>query len=126
MNPLGIEVLDANGERTRVIMGCYGIGVERAMAAQSDDADTAKAGEDLYARLTEAGVETIIDDRPERAGVKFRDAELVGIPLRITVGKRGLAEGTGELTTRETGETVKIAVSDVVDHAVKLLEQADA
>ncbi|GAA2722250.1 proline--tRNA ligase [Actinocorallia aurantiaca] len=150
---LGIEVLDANGERARVIMGCYGIGVERAMAAiiechhddrgiiwplsvapfhvavvvaQSDDADTAKAGEDLYARLTAAGVETIIDDRLERAGVKFRDAELVGIPLRVTVGKRGLAEGTAELTTRETGETVKIAVTDMVDHVVKLLKHADA
>ena len=139
----GITVLDASGERVHPIMGCYGIGVERAMAAvverhhddrgivwpvavapftvvvtvaQSEDPESAEVGESVYGQLAAAGVEVIIDDRAERAGVKFRDAELTGIPFRVTVGKRGLADGTVEVTTRATGETVKIAVGNVVAH----------
>jgi prolyl-tRNA synthetase len=140
---LGVNVLDPEGDRTPVIMGSYGIGVERAMAAiveshhdergivwpvsvapfqvvivvaQPDDAETAKAGEDIYQSLSDAGVEVIIDDRSERAGVKFRDAELSGIPYRITVGKRGLAEGVVEWVPRDTAETVKVPVGDVAGH----------
>src|ERR1039458_4381015 len=121
-------------------MGSYGIGVERAMAAivechhdergivwplaaapvtvvvtvaQAEDAEAAKAGAALYEQLAAAGFEVVIDDRAERAGVKFRDAELVGIPYRVTVGKRGLAEGTVELTERATGETRKVAPDEV-------------
>jgi prolyl-tRNA synthetase len=139
----GVTVLDAAGERVHPIMGCYGIGVERAMAAiveshhdergivwpaavapfavvvtvaQSEDAESAKAGESVYEQLTAAGIEVVIDDRTERAGVKFRDAELTGIPFRVTVGKRGLADGTVEVTTRATGDTVKIPIGDVVPH----------
>jgi prolyl-tRNA synthetase len=138
---LGAEVLDAGGRSVPITMGCYGIGVERAMAAivevhhddrgvvwplavapyqvavvvaQSNDEETAAAGERLYRELTEAGIEVIIDDRKERAGVKFRDAELTGIPFRVTVGKRGLAEGTVEVTTRATGETEHVAIDGVV------------
>jgi prolyl-tRNA synthetase len=136
-----VTVLDASGERVHPIMGSYGIGVERAMAAivechydergiiwpvavapftvvvvvaQSEDAETAEAGESVYEQLTAAGVEVIVDDRAERAGVKFRDAELTGIPFRVTVGKRGLAENTLEVTARATGETAKVPVGDVV------------
>ena len=136
-----VTVLDASGERVHPIMGSYGIGVERAMAAivechydergiiwpvavapfavvvvvaQSEDAETAEAGESVYEQLTAAGIEVIIDDRAERAGVKFRDAELTGIPFRVTVGKRGLAENTLEVTSRATGETAKVPVGDVV------------
>ncbi len=136
-----VTVLDASGERVHPIMGSYGIGVERAMAAivechydergiiwpvavapfavvvvvaQSEDAETAEAGESVYEQLTAAGVEVIIDDRAERAGVKFRDAELTGIPFRVTVGKRGLAENTLEVTARATGETAKVPVGDAV------------
>jgi len=139
----GVTVLDASGERVHPIMGCYGIGVERAMAAvvechrdergiiwpvavapftvvvtvaQSEDPESAKAGESVYEQLAAAGIEVIIDDRAERAGVKFRDAELTGIPFRVTVGKRGLADGTVEVTTRATGETVKVGLGDVVAH----------
>jgi prolyl-tRNA synthetase len=139
----GVTVLDASGERVHPIMGCYGIGVERGMAAvvechhdergivwpvavapfavvvtvaQSEDPETAKAGESIYEQLIAAGIEVIIDDRAERAGVKFRDAELTGIPFRVTVGKRGLADGTVEVLTRATGETVKVAFGDVVAH----------
>ncbi|WP_433476894.1 proline--tRNA ligase [Spirillospora sp. CA-142024] len=146
---LGVEVLDPDGRRVPVIMGSYGIGVERAMAAivethndergvvwpvavapfqvvvviaQSDDAEVAKAAEDVYAGLAGAGVEVVIDDRPERAGVKFRDAELTGIPFRVTVGRRGLAEGVAEVTARATGDTSKIALGSVVDHVRTLLD----
>ena len=139
----GVTVLDASGERVHPTMGCYGIGVERAMAAivechhdergivwpvavapftvvvtvaQSEDPESAKAGESVYEQLTAAGIEVIIDDRAERAGVKFRDAELTGIPFRVTVGKRGLADSTVEVTTRATGETVKVAIGDAVAH----------
>jgi prolyl-tRNA synthetase len=124
-------------------MGCYGIGVERAMAAivevhyddkgiiwpaavapfevvvviaQQDDLAVADAGEQVYADLISAGVEVIVDDRPVRAGVKFSDAELVGIPFRVTVGKRGLAAGTAELTDRATGSTVAIPLADLAQH----------
>jgi prolyl-tRNA synthetase len=136
----GADVLGPDGKAIPLIMGCYGIGVERAMAvivechhdergivwplavapfsvvvvvAQSEDVEVAKAGAAIYEQLTAAGVEVIIDDRTERAGVKFRDAELTGIPLRVTVGKRGLAEGTAEITERATGETRKVPVGDV-------------
>jgi prolyl-tRNA synthetase len=146
---LGVEVQDPDGGRTHVIMGSYGIGVERAMAAivethhddrgilwpvavapfqvavvlaQSDDADVSKTGEEIYERLGAAGVEVVIDDRAERAGVKFRDVELSGIPYRITVGRRGLAEGVVEWTPRATGETEKVPVADVVAHVRAALE----
>ena len=145
----GVTVLDANGERVHPIMGSYGIGVERALAsvvechhdergivwplavapfsvvvvvAQSNDEEVAGAGEALYKELTAAGVEVIIDDRAERAGVKFSDAELTGIPYRITVGKRGLAEGTAELTERLTGETRKVALGGLVAELAGLLQ----
>ncbi|MCP9970096.1 His/Gly/Thr/Pro-type tRNA ligase C-terminal domain-containing protein [Actinomadura madurae] len=146
---LGVEVLDPDGRRVPVVMGSYGIGVERAMAAivethhdergivwplsvapyqvavvaaQSDDAAVAGAAEDVYAGLTAAGAEVVIDDRPERAGVKFRDVELTGIPFRVTVGRRGLAEGVAEVTVRATGETSKIALDSVVAHVRALLD----
>jgi prolyl-tRNA synthetase len=144
----GVTVLNAAGERVHPIMGSYGIGVERAMAAvvechhdergvtwpvsvapfsvvivvaQSDDPEVARAGESLYEQLRATGVEVIIDDRAERAGVKFRDAELTGIPLRVTVGKRGLADGSVEVTRRDTGETGKVSVPDVVPHVREAL-----
>ncbi|WP_412516300.1 proline--tRNA ligase [Actinomadura madurae] len=146
---LGVEVLAPDGRRVPVVMGSYGIGVERAMAAivethhdergivwplsvapfqvavvaaQSDDATVAGAAEDVYAGLTAAGAEVVIDDRPERAGVKFRDVELTGIPFRVTVGRRGLAEGVAEVTVRATGETSKIALDSVVAHVRALLD----
>jgi prolyl-tRNA synthetase len=136
-----VTVLNAAGERVHPIMGSYGIGVERALAsivechhddrgivwplavapfsvavvvAQSEDPEVAEAGTAIYDQLVAAGVEVIIDDRAERAGVKFRDAELTGIPYRVTVGKRGLAEGSAELTERLTGETRKVALDEVV------------
>ncbi|MDL4772634.1 proline--tRNA ligase [Actinomadura xylanilytica] len=145
---LGAEVLDPDGKLVPLVMGSYGIGIERAMAtiveihhdergivwpvavapfhvavvlAQSDDGAVTAAGEEIYAALGAAGVEVIIDDRAERAGVKFRDVELTGIPYRVTVGRRGLADGVAEVTARSTGETVKIALDEVVPHVRGLL-----
>ena len=147
----GATVLGPDGKAVPLIMGSYGIGVERAMAAiiechhdergivwpvnvapftvvvtvaQSEDAEVAKAGAALYDQLGAAGFEVIIDDRAERAGVKFRDAELTGIPYRVTVGKRGLAEGTVELTDRATGETRKVAPDEVAAQLGELTGRA--
>jgi prolyl-tRNA synthetase len=145
---LGVEVLDPDGKLVPVIMGSYGIGVERAMAAivethndergivwpvsvapfqvsvvpaQSDNAEVVRAAEDVYAALSAAGVEVVIDDRPERAGVKFRDAELTGIPYRVTIGRRSLAEGAAEIGVRATGETSTVALAEVTAHIEALL-----
>ncbi len=148
---IGISVSGQDGKPVRPIMGSYGIGVERAMAAaievhhddkgiiwpvaiapfevdvviaQQDDAAVAAAGEQVYQALLAAGVEAIVDDRPVRAGVKFSDAELVGIPFRVTVGKRGLAAGTAELTDRATGSTVHIPLDDLPKHVGEALGRA--
>jgi prolyl-tRNA synthetase len=146
-----IAVSGPDGKPVKPIMGCYGIGVERAMAAcvevhhddkgivwpiavapfeavvvvaQQNDAAVAEAGEQAYKRLLDAGVDVIIDDRDVRAGVKFSDAELVGIPLRVTIGKRGVAAGTAELTDRATGETVAIPLDEIPKHVRETVAQA--
>ncbi len=150
-NAIGISVSGPDGKPVRPIMGCYGIGVERAMAAivevhydekgivwpaavapfevdvviaQQDDAAVAAAGERVYQALLDAGVEVIVDDRSVRAGVKFSDAELVGIPFRVTIGKRGLASGTAELTDRATGATVHVPLDDLAKHVQEAVSAA--
>jgi prolyl-tRNA synthetase len=75
-----------------------------------------EAGERLYRELTAAGLEVLLDDRDERAGVKFKDADLIGVPLRITVGKK-IAEGRVELFDRATKQTADFPLSDVVAEA---------
>jgi prolyl-tRNA synthetase len=148
---LDVTVSGPDGKPVKPIMGCYGIGVERAMAAivevhhdakgiiwpaavapfdavvvvaQQNDAAVAEAGEQVYRRLLDAGVDVIIDDRTARAGEKFSDAELVGIPLRITIGKRGLAAGTAEVTERATGDTVAVPFDDIPEHVRKHIAAA--
>jgi prolyl-tRNA synthetase len=140
---MDIRVSGPDGKPVKPIMGCYGIGVERAMAtavevhhddkgiiwpvaiapfevvvviAQQEDAAVAAAGEQVYRALLDSGAEVIVDDRQARAGVKFSDAELTGIPFRVTVGKRGLAAGTAELTDRAAGSTVAIPLDEVAKH----------
>jgi prolyl-tRNA synthetase len=143
--PLGAFVLDQNGKSKPIYMGSYGIGLERNLAAivetHSDekgiswpvtvapyevvvtvlklDEETMSAAEAIYTELLAAGVDVIIDDRKERPGVKFNDAELIGIPYRITVGPRGLAEDEVEVNERATGETETVAVSAAVDHVAQ-------
>jgi prolyl-tRNA synthetase len=147
---LGVSVLTQDGQRVAPIMGSYGIGVERAMAAIVEshhddrgivwpmavapfhvaivqlgkDEATAAAAEELYEQLGRERVEVILDDREERPGVKFSDVELVGIPLRVTVGARGLANGMVEVTTRATGETVTVPVGEAAGHLAALVRAA--
>jgi prolyl-tRNA synthetase len=148
---LGVNVLGADGERITPIMGSYGIGVERAMAAvvethndkngivwpvavapfevavallDVDDEKSRTTAEEIYAELGRQRVDTILDDRAERPGVKFKDIELVGIPFRITVGARSLAEGNVEIVSRATGEKALIPVADAVEYVRKLVLDA--
>jgi prolyl-tRNA synthetase len=148
---LNVTVSGPDGKPVKPIMGSYGIGVERAMAAcievhhdakgivwpvavapfeavvvvaQQNDPTVAEAGERAYQGLLDAGVDVIIDDRPDRAGVKFSDAELVGIPFRITIGKRGVAAGTAELTDRASGETTVIPLDDLAKHVREAIAAA--
>lgn len=123
--------LDENGKEQPMVMGCYGVGVSRTMAAAieqnyddngiiwpieiapyhvlvvpvntKDEASAAKA-EEIYMQLKKVGLETVIDDRKERPGVKFKDADLIGYPLRVVVGPKTLTEGNLEVKIRKTGE----------------------
>ncbi len=149
----GAYVQDEDGENRPIIMGSYGIGVERAMAAivetshdergivwpvtvapfevvvtvlRVDDAETMAAAGRGPRRLREAGLEVILDDRPERPGVKFADAELVGIPFRVTVGPRGLERGAVEVTVRRDMSTEEVEVGEVVERVSALVEAARA
>ncbi|HTX27028.1 MAG TPA: proline--tRNA ligase [Streptosporangiaceae bacterium] len=149
----GLSVSGPDGKPVRPIMGCYGIGIERAMAAiievhydekgiiwpaavapfevvvviaQQDDPAVAEAGMELYQALLDAEVDVIVDDRPVRAGVKFSDAELVGIPFRVTIGKRGLESGSAELTERGTGSTVHIPLEDLAKHVAEAVAESIA
>jgi prolyl-tRNA synthetase len=139
---MGASVLDENGKEVTPIMGCYGIGIERILTAaieQSNDANgfwlpesiapftvvitvtnmgdelLKTTGEKLAAELEAAGMDVLLDDRDERAGVKFKDADLVGIPFRVVVGK-GVASGNVEFVTRATGARQDVALGDVVAH----------
>jgi prolyl-tRNA synthetase len=139
---MGATYTNEQGEDIPLVMGCYGLGVSRlAQAAieQSHDADgmiwpvaiapyhaiiavpnvkdeaQMTVAEQLYRALNQAGIETLLDDRDERAGVKFKDADLVGIPFRIVTG-RSIAEGKVELVKRATKETSNLAVGDVVEY----------
>ncbi len=146
---LGATVLDEEGEERVIQMGSYGIGVGRNVAAiveshhddkgivwpvavapfevvvtavKADDEVTMAAAEGLYEELAAAGVDVILDDRDERPGVKFNDAELVGFPYRVTVGPRGVAAGEVELVDRSSGATdtlpIVVAADDVTRRIV--------
>ena len=129
--------LDENGKEQTIIMGCYGIGVSRVVAAcieQNNDgdgipfppplapfdlellnldpknADTAAKADELYDLLTGMGLDVLLDDREERPGVKFKDADLVGLPMQVVVGGKGLARGIVEVKNRKTGEKGELPV----------------
>ncbi|MDF1594642.1 MAG: proline--tRNA ligase [Acidimicrobiia bacterium] len=146
----GVSVLDEEGAAKTVIMGSYGIGLERNIAAvvethhdekgivwpvaiapyvvvitvlRADVAEVLEAGERLYRDYQEAGIDTILDDRVERPGVKFADAELIGIPYRVTVGPRGLENGIVEIQDRAGGTAEEVAVGDAISHVIRLIAQ---
>ena len=150
---LGVSVLGPDGTAILPIMGSYGIGVERAMAAIAEvhhddigltwpvavapaevtvvllsvkDETARAAADDIYRGLLAGGADALIDDRDERPGVKFRDAELTGIPYRVSVGSRDLADGVVEVTRRVTGEKTRVPVADVVARVLEILAAKDA
>lgn len=146
---LGLNAPDENGKPAPVIMGCYGIGVTRCMSAaieQGNDengiilpvsiapfevivvpvnaADEAqmKLAEDIYNRLKADGIDALLDDREERAGVKFKDADLIGIPLRIVVGKK-CADGVVEYKLRRDEKASEKTVDEAVSEAEKYIKE---
>jgi prolyl-tRNA synthetase len=137
---MGLRVLDQNGKEVTPIMGSYGIGIERILTcaiesfndkdgmslpasiapfalvitpANFADAAQRETALKLYAEAKAAGIDVLLDDREERPGVKFKDADLIGIPYRITIGKK-LASGVVEFVTRRTRETVDVPVADAI------------
>ena len=134
---LGAKFLDADGKSHDMIMGCYGIGVNRILASAIErshdqagiiwpisiapyqviilglnvsNEQVSKAADELYAKLSSAGVEVLYDDRDLRPGVKFKDADLLGIPIRITIGPKGLADGNVEIKLRREKDAQTIAL----------------
>ncbi|MBA2523230.1 MAG: proline--tRNA ligase [Solirubrobacterales bacterium] len=148
--PLGATYLDESGTERPIVMGSYGIGPARIVAAaveqRADDRgiswppaiapwqvhvvalskggdEVAEAAEAIYTDLIEAGLDAVVDDRPGAGtGEKLTDAELIGCPLRLTLGRRGLGEGVVEAQVRGSGEEERIALADVVDRATAILE----
>jgi prolyl-tRNA synthetase len=139
---MGAHVLDKNGKEVMPIMGCYGIGIERILTAAVEqgndengfwlppsiapfevvvapvnvkDEAVRAAAEDIAKRLEAAGFDVVLDDRDERPGVKFKDADLVGIPFRITVGKK-VTEGTVEVVLRSTREVHDVTITAIVEY----------
>ena len=144
--PLKANYLDENGAEKPIVMGSYGIGPARIAAAAVEqgndengiiwplaiapyqilivpvsvkDARSMELAEEFYAALEEKGFEVLMDDRDERAGVKFKDADLIGIPFRIIIGEKNLKEGMVELKERKTGTVEKIKLEEVVDRTMK-------
>jgi prolyl-tRNA synthetase len=139
--PMGVTFLDVDGKEKAADMGCYGIGVTRIVAAaieqnhdkdgivwpvplapyevavlelQQDDDNVIATAKQIYEELQKAGIDVLYDDRDERAGVKFKDADLIGIPYRIAVGKKGIADGIVELKLRKGTEVRKVKIDEIV------------
>ncbi|MBS9338033.1 proline--tRNA ligase [Fructobacillus sp. M2-14] len=146
---LGAQVLDSNGRNVDMVMGCYGIGISRLLSAITEqkaddkglvwpaaiapfdvhivpinlkDEDQAALAADLEATVKSAGYDSLVDDRKERAGVKFADAELIGLPVRITVGKKA-SEGIVEVSVRATDESFEMTVAEAVENLPKWLSK---
>lgn len=145
---LGATVLDENGKSVPIIMGCYGIGVSRTMAAaveqnfddkgiiwpkeiapyhvivipvNSKNEEQMAIAESIYKELQEAGIEVVLDDRKERAGVKFNDADLIGFPIRVTVGKNTPETNKVEFKLRTEADFEEVEVKDVLNRVQAVL-----
>jgi prolyl-tRNA synthetase len=146
--PLKANYLDESGAEKPIIMGSYGIGPARIAAAAVEqgndengiiwpaaiapyqlliipvnvkDMKSMDVAEEMYAALEKKGFEVLIDDRDERAGVKFKDADLIGIPYRIIIGEKNLKEGLVELKERKTGKIEKVKVEEAMEMIAKRL-----
>jgi prolyl-tRNA synthetase len=138
---MGATFIDENSQSKPLIMGCYGIGINRTMASIIEqnndnngivwplsvapykvivipvavkDTEQMRIAAELYESLRSLGIDVIIDDRDERAGVKFKDADLIGIPMRITVGKK-INEGLVEFKLRNAGDIELVAIDAVIN-----------
>lgn len=145
--------LDKDGKRNPFIMGCYGIGITRVVASAIEqnhdekgiiwpvdlapfkvcvlplaikDQEVMETAERIYDDLAAKGIEVLLDDRDERPGVKFNDAELIGIPLRVVIGKKTLAEGKIELTVRKTGEMTEVPLEGCAELLISKLGELSA
>ncbi|MCD6034174.1 MAG: proS, partial [Thermomicrobiales bacterium] len=132
---LGAEYLDAEGMSHPIHMGSYGIGSGRVSATVveqhhddrgivwPDDAEPQEAAERLYDEMTKAGIEVLYDDRPERAGVKFNDADLIGNPVRVSVSARTLGKGEAEIKLRSASDPVFVPLAEVVPAVRGMLDE---
>jgi len=150
---MGMSVAREDGETMHPIMGCYGIGVGRLFSSVMEvrrdqygpiwpisiapwqvhlcvlnigEDQVRQAAETLYRELTQAGVEVLFDDRGDRAGVQFADADLLGIPLRVVLSKKGVAQGTVEFRRRESRDAQHIPPPEMVDAVQKKIGQLEA
>ncbi len=148
---LNATYLDANGREQIIFMGCYGIGIGRTVAAaieqnhdengiifpipiapfhcsvvavNTKDSGVMAAAEEIYLCLEKLGIEVLFDDRDERPGVKFKDNDLIGIPIRIVVGSKGLAEGKVEVKVRSTGEILSLSLEEVAETVKQMIDAA--
>ncbi len=144
---MGATFVNDGGKSLPVVMGCYGIGVTRLIAAAveqyndddgilwpmaiapyqvhiaplGNDGEVAAKSEEVYQALRAAGVDALIDDRKERPGVKFKDADLLGMPIRVTIGKRGLASGEAEVKERNHKDAEAVSFDTLIDHLTALV-----
>ena len=145
---LGAKFLDEEGHENPCLMGCYGIGINRIIASaielgnddngiiwpisiapfevivtsvNQDDDNVAKVAENIYQQLLDNGVDVLLDDRVLRGGVKFKDADLIGIPVRVTVGKKSVAEGNVEIKHRSESQSQKVPIEKAADNVIKLV-----
>ncbi|MDH3973445.1 MAG: proline--tRNA ligase [Deltaproteobacteria bacterium] len=148
---MGATFLDADGTEKPMIMGCYGIGVGRTAAAAIEqnndnfgikwpmplapfqviitavnprDEEVKKVAHDLYTELLDKGAEVLLDDRDERPGVKFKDADLLGIPIRLTIGARGLKEGVVEIKRRSEKDSENVPLKDAGNAVMKIISES--
>ena len=146
---MGAYYKDENMMQRLIVMGCYGIGVTRTLAAiveqhhdengiiwpvsvapyhviitvvNMKDGEQVKLGEEIYSKLSNTGLEVLLDDRDERAGVKFKDADIIGIPIRITVGKRAV-ENIVEYKLRKEADKIEMSVEKAIESAKKYIEE---
>jgi prolyl-tRNA synthetase len=147
---LGAEFLDEKEERHPMIMGCYGIGINRIVASLAEtkfdengliwplsvapyevliiplnvtEPETMSLAERYYRELSEAGVDVLLDDRDARAGFKFKDADLIGIPLRIVIGGKGLKEGVVEIRWRDEAAAARVSVESAIETVARIMAQ---
>ena len=145
---LGANFQDEAGELHPCLMGCYGIGINRILASaieldnddngiiwpisiapfevivtpvNQDDPDVVRVADELYRKLSDAGIEVLLDDRDLRGGVKFKDADLIGIPIRVTVGKKSVVEGNVEVKLRAEKDSRKTRIEEAPQKVIELV-----